>query len=89
LPPPVAAGDDRDAAAPAGFDALPPTPPKEVERIIRDLQSHASEWAALGMKARARLLRACIPTTLAVAEEAATAATDHKGSCGTGIGEEL
>ena len=38
---------------------------------------------------RAALLRACVSTTMAVAEEAAAAGTDAKGSYGQGIGEEL
>lgn len=38
---------------------------------------------------RAALLRACLPTTLEVAPEAAAAGAAAKGSYGQGIGEEL
>ena len=57
--------------------------------MIKQLQAHADDWAQTDAPARAALLRACLTSTLAVAEEGARAGTRHKGSFGTGIGEEL
>lgn len=81
--------EPKPIVAAQGFDPIPPTPPAEVEKVIRALDAHAAEWVATSPKDRAKLLRSCIPCLLNVAEKAATAATKHKGSYGYGIGEEL
>lgn len=73
----------------AGFEPIPPTSEADLDAAISALQTKAPEWAATPPAGRAALLRACLPTVLAVAEEAAAAATAAKGSYGQGIGEEL
>lgn len=74
---------------PKGFDPVPPTSEAQLDATIAALQSKASEWVGTSPKDRAKLLRACLTTTLEVAKEAAAASTDAKGSYGQGIGEEL
>ena len=73
----------------AGFDPIPPTSLDELGRVVSALQPRAQSWVDTDMPSRAALLRSCLTSTLAVAEAAATAATQPKGSCGGGIGEEL
>lgn len=74
---------------PCGFEPMPATPKKELERILTALRQRAPAWAKTSPADRARLLRACLDTTLQVCEEAAQAATQAKGSWGFGIGEDL
>jgi acyl-CoA reductase-like NAD-dependent aldehyde dehydrogenase len=69
------------------FEPIPRTP--NIDQIVAALHRNAQTWADLKPEFRAALLRECIKTTMEVAEEAATAATAHKGSFGGGIGEEL
>ena len=69
------------------FEPIPPS--TNLDQVISDLHDRAQAWAKLNPTDRAALLRECISTTLEVAEEAATAATQYKGSSGGGIGEEL
>ncbi len=57
--------------------------------MIEHLVQHSQSWVDLDPWERAALLRECITTSLAVAEEAAEAQTRAKGSWGYGKGEEL
>jgi acyl-CoA reductase-like NAD-dependent aldehyde dehydrogenase len=68
---------------------MPPTPPEEVDRVIASLAAAAQKWVDTDCKTRGELLRQTIQTTLDITEEAATAGTEHKGSYGNGIGDEL
>ena len=72
-----------------GFEPIPPTSEAQLDATVAALQSKAAEWVGTSPQGRAALLRACLSTTLAVAEEAAAAGTDAKGSWGQGVGEEL
>ncbi|KAL4444976.1 hypothetical protein ABPG77_004026 [Micractinium sp. CCAP 211/92] len=74
---------------PQGFTPQPPTSEAQLDSILAALQAKSGEWAATPPAGRAALLRACLPTTLAVAPEAAAAGAAAKGSYGQGIGEEL
>ncbi|KAL4447993.1 hypothetical protein ABPG75_005212 [Micractinium tetrahymenae] len=74
---------------PQGFTPQPPTSEAQLDAVVAALQAKAGEWVAMPPARRAALLRACLPTTVAVAPEAAAAGTAAKGSWGQGIGEEL
>jgi len=72
-----------------GFESLPATPVDELDKIVDALHASSKAWADTEPKERAKLLRRCLDTTLEIAEEASTVSTSHKGSFGSGIGEEL
>lgn len=72
-------------------DAVQPHPATtraELEACINKLHSKRDSWAGMTFEGKAALLRACLDTTLDVAEEAAIVATNVKGSYSNGIGEE-
>jgi hypothetical protein len=69
---------------------VPATDLAEVDRKIARLVAHAPAWVALSTAQRARLLRACIETTVAVADRWADTARQIKGyeAGSNGHGEE-
>jgi len=74
---------------PEGFEPMPATSEDSLNKIVTALDAKSQTWVDMPPRERAKLLRRCIDTTLAVSEEAAEAATRCKGSWGAGVGEEL
>jgi hypothetical protein len=70
--------------------AIPPTPIAELDRKLERLSSHRQVWAALSPGDRAQLLRACMASTLRVADRWAETACKIKGYAlqSNGHGEE-
>lgn len=72
-------------------DSIPPVPPTSLDDVdarLARLAEHRAAWVALSAADRAQLLRACMPTTLAVADRWASTACAikgyHEGSQGHG-----
>ncbi|GIL46811.1 hypothetical protein Vafri_3691 [Volvox africanus] len=66
----------------------PATPLERVNEIVERLDLHKTTWTLMSCRERAQLLRRCMDSLLAVEEDLARASSLHKGSYGTGIGEE-
>lgn len=74
---------------PAPLEPMAATPIADVDRMLGELKP--DRWAALSARERAAVLRACIPTTLAVADRWASTACRVKGYVegSNGHGEEF
>ncbi len=70
---------------------MPPTPLDEVDAKLARLADHRMAWVALPPEERAKLLRACMKTTLAASERWASTACAIKGYAegSNGHGEEF
>ncbi|GLC43064.1 hypothetical protein PLESTM_001426900 [Pleodorina starrii] len=66
----------------------PPTPRERVEEVVDRLDARKSAWTRMPCRERAQLLRRCMDSLMAVEEDLARTSTAHKGSYGSGIGEE-
>ncbi|GIL98590.1 hypothetical protein Vretimale_3937 [Volvox reticuliferus] len=64
------------------------TPSERVNEIVERLDLHKTKWTRTSCQERAKLLRRCMDSLLAVEEDLARALATHKGSYGIGIGEE-
>ncbi len=75
---------------PAPPPPVPPTPLADCDALLRELADAAPRWSALAAGERAALLRACLTTTLEVADEWASLACKIKGYAegSNGHGEE-
>ncbi len=75
---------------PAPPPPMPPTPIEELDRLLADLHEARPRWVALSAAERAKLLRRCMVTTLAVADDWADTACKIKGYApgSNGNGEE-
>ena len=84
---PIAAVAAPVATADAGKARLFPAPPAPIpatsladcDRMLTDLEVGRDRWVALSAADRAKLLRACIPTMLAVSDRWASVACSVKG----------
>lgn len=75
---------------PAPPPPMPPTPIEELDRLLAELHEARPKWVALSAAERAKLLRRCMVTTLAVADDWADTACKIKGYApgSNGNGEE-
>jgi len=75
---------------PAPPPAMPPTPIEQLDTLLAGLSEARPKWVALSAAERAKLLRSCMATTLAVADAWADTACKIKGYApgSNGNGEE-